>query len=139
VASSNKQGRYGQRHDSGTVTSISNKFEVPAAIDAASTASVVSSVTEEASTFYQKNLQSSYKAQAQAALNNYHNLRASRQQKLAYRGVPQPKQAPSKQFAQHEQPRSKWVNSSSSRKTTSSTGRPTWLDRVEEEHMRMFS
>jgi hypothetical protein len=131
--------RRGQERKPGTVISVSKAFDVPTAIEAVSTASVVSSVTEEASTFYHRNLQSSYKAQAHAALNNYHSLRASQQKKQAYYGVPQRKQVPWQQRAQHEQPRSKWVSSSSSRKTTSSTGRPTWLDRVEEEHMRMFS
>jgi hypothetical protein len=83
-------------------------------------------------------------------LNNYHNLRSTQmlQQKPKYAAplmssaVHQTQRALQQQ--QQYQPSSsssrKWVSSSSSRKTTtSSTGRPTWLDRVEEEHMRMFS
>jgi hypothetical protein len=40
--------------------------------------SSVSSVTEEASSFYQKNFQSGWKTQAHNVLNNYHNARKAR-------------------------------------------------------------
>jgi hypothetical protein len=43
--------------------------------------STVSSVTEEASSFYQKNFQSGWKTQAHNVLNNYHNARKVRSHK----------------------------------------------------------
>lgn len=53
--------------------------DVPPSIMADETAdSIVSSVTEEASSFYQKNFQSGWKAQAHNVLNNYHNARKVR-------------------------------------------------------------
>lgn len=96
--------------------------KVPPTIDVMERAeSVASSVTEEASSFYQKNFQQ-WKSRAHSALNNYHrnndNFTA-----LNYK----------------KQRTGAAASSSTTTSTTkSSTGRPTWLDRVEEEHMRMF-
>ena len=117
------------------------RLNVPPTIHASSNDSVVSSVTEEASSFYHKNLQQHpFKAQAHNALNNYHILRSkqSSQQQHHHHHHSQ-SSSNSATPAGQPPPQRRWVSSSSSRKTASSTGRPTWLDRVEAEHMRMFN
>jgi len=96
--------------------------KVPPTIDVMERAeSVASSVTEEASSFYQKNFQQ-WKSRAHSALNNYHRNHDSISA-LNYK-------------------KQRTVAAASSSTTTSttksSTGRPTWLDRVEEEQVRMF-
>jgi hypothetical protein len=156
---SKPSGSFQRRHVPLAEAAPHVRFDVPSAVHTSSAASIVSSVTEEASIFYNKNLQpSSYKSQAHTALNNYHNLRSKpvqqqhphpHQQRTKYpapsigSAVQQAQRSLQQQQQQQQQqppPPRKWVSSSSSRKTTaSSTGRPTWLDRVEEEHMRMFS
>ena len=93
-------------------------IEVPPSIHASDeTESNVSSVTEDASSFYQKHFQS-WKSQAHSVLNHYNNAKFEKQKSV---------------LASVKNQR---VGGSS---LTSTAGRPTWLDRVEEEHMRMFN
>lgn len=99
------------------------RFPVPPSISTGTdpAASVVSSVTEDASSFYQKNFQA-WRSQASSALNNYHHL----------------KRHDTEHTGNSQAPRS--VSSwSRNTKGNSSIGRTTFLDRVEEEHMRMFT
>jgi len=98
------------------------RFEVPHTVHGASVAeSVVSSVTEEASAFYTKNLQA-WKNQANSVLNNYHNGKFKKKHHPgSYRATPTT------------------TTTEGSTGVASSHGRTTYMDRVEEEHMRIFN
>jgi len=88
---------------------------VPCSVSTAEAAeSIVSSVTEEASAFYHKNLQN-WKNQANTVLNQYHKNRNNHPD--SYRATDSRQQKP----------------------TTTGGKRPTWMSRVEEGHVKMFN
>jgi hypothetical protein len=94
---------------------------VPSTVEADNASSSCSSVTEAASAFYTTNFQQ-WKHQASSALNHYNNIK---------KRIPNNTHRTSKENSSNDERLQRAIQRP--------PGRPTWLDRVEEEHKNMFT